>query len=164
MALTDQRTLDLIKRVLDDPSAFSDAAPNFLSWLPKQIQDSPTIRFQPSQLPTIDKVHSVDASGGSTGEPQFQSSWVNFGSGNEPARFWIDPWKVVHLSGVVKSGTIGQPIFTLPGGYRPENYQEFAIISNGVFGRVGVDAAGIVTAVSGNNASVWLSGISFRAF
>src|SRR5262245_59274830 len=54
---------------------------------------------------------------GAPGEPAFRNSWVNSGSGVTTAAFYKDPLDVVHLKGIVDSGS--GIIFTLPPGYRP---------------------------------------------
>lgn len=94
--------------------------------------------------------------------PTFQNSWVNFDGGYQVAGFYKDPFGVVHLRGLVKNGTVGQPIFTLPEGYRPAARLLFAAASNDAFGRVDILANGHVNAEIGNNAYVSLNGISFR--
>jgi hypothetical protein len=58
----------------------------------------------------------------------FQNQWSNyFTAGNGPAGYYRDPGSVVHFRGLIKSGTIGNPLaaniqlFTaLPIGYRPQ--------------------------------------------
>lgn len=100
---------------------------------------------------------------GDSGEPAFQNSWVNYDTATfHGARFWKDPLDIVHLEGLVKSGTIGTTIFALPAGYRPSNGHLFIVNSNSAVGRVDVAPTGNVVATAGNNAWVQLSGISFR--
>ena len=57
---------------------------------------------------------------GGTGEPSFENSWVNYSVAWSTAGFRIDAEGWVHLKGLVKSGTNGATIFTLPEGYRPQ--------------------------------------------
>lgn len=97
--------------------------------------------------------------------PTFQNSWVNYGTPHNVAGYYRDPLVVVHLRGVVKSGTVasGTPIFTLPVGYRPAARELRVVISNGAIGRCDVYDDGRVCAESGNNAWFSLDGISFRA-
>lgn len=100
---------------------------------------------------------------GATGEPVFQNSWANYDTASfKEARFWKDPMGIVHLEGLVKNGTIGTTIFTLPAGYRPSNGQLFVSISNGAIGRIDVAPTGNVVATTGNNAWITLSGITFK--
>ena len=100
---------------------------------------------------------------GESGEPAFENSWVNYGSGFESAGFYKDPFGRVHLKGLVKTGTVGVAMFTLPSGYRPSATVLFSVHSNGAEGRVDINSSGAVIAVSpSNNAYVSLDGISFR--
>lgn len=102
---------------------------------------------------------------GDTGEPAFQNGWVNFDTTAwTAARFWKDPMGVVHLEGLIKSGTVGAgtPVFTLPVGYRPGSGVLFPTVSNAALGRVDVAPTGQVSVAIGNNAYVSLSGISFK--
>lgn len=105
------------------------------------------------------KTHLV----GGTGEPAFQNSWVNFGSGWKVATYWKDVFGFVHLAGLIKSGTVGSAAFTLPPGFRPDSAEMFAVSSNNVFGQVEIQADGTVTPMSpSNNTFVSLSGITFH--
>jgi hypothetical protein len=157
MPLRDTSRDKLIEKVLGEPALFPDV---FKAWVPQVVAISPLIKFTADQLPTVDKVHKV----GGTGEPAFQNSWVNYGAGFAAAGFWIDPWRTVHLQGMVASGTVGANIFALPGGYRPEEVQLFDVQTAGVLGRVDIQPGGAVVGVSVNNSWVSLSGITFRAF
>lgn len=56
---------------------------------------------------------------GDSGQPAFQNGWVNYGGGWDVLSFRKIS-NIVHIKGVVKSGTVGQIIFTLPEGYRPD--------------------------------------------
>jgi hypothetical protein len=94
--------------------------------------------------------------------PALLNGWVNYGGGNTDASYWIDKEGMVHLEGMVKSGTINSPIFNLPVGYRPPGNKYFAVNSNSAFGSVIVGSNGDVTCNVGNNAFVSLDGISFR--
>lgn len=100
---------------------------------------------------------------GDTGQPAFANSWVNYGSGWQVAGFWRDPLGIVHLRGLIKSGTVGSAAFTLPPGFRPPLAETFAVLSNGALGRVDVASDGTVTPMTpSNNTYVSLSGIQFR--
>jgi hypothetical protein len=99
---------------------------------------------------------------GGTGHPAFTNSWVYFGSDAEPA-FWKDAFGLVHLRGVMKSGTVGSPAFTLPPSYRPPAVERFVVLSNDAVGRIDVGTDGTVTPKSpSSNIYVSLSGIRFR--
>lgn len=94
---------------------------------------------------------------GDSGEPAFENSWVNYGGAEQVARFTKDDAGVVHVQGLVKSGTIGNvPIFTLPSDYRPDAPLKFATVSNWLFGSVEVThTTGRVQAQVGSN--TWFS-------
>jgi len=55
--------------------------------------------------------------------PTLLNSWVNYGSGSNPAGYFKDKQGIVHLRGLVANG-VGTTIFTLPVGFRP-TYVEF---------------------------------------
>ena len=95
--------------------------------------------------------------------PTLINSWVNSGAPFNPAGYYKDPFGIVHLRGLVKSGTVGTDIFTLPVGYRPANTEVLACVSNGAFGVIEPSAAGGVNATVGNNAYFSLDGLTFRA-
>ena len=98
--------------------------------------------------------------------PTLLNSWVNYGAGYESASYWKDKCNVVHLGGLVKSGTIvdGTVIFTLPEGYRPRASEKFITVSLNAICVIDIYASGNVTIRAGANAG-WLSlsGICFRA-
>ncbi len=104
-----------------------------------------------------DVVHLV----GAASEPTFANGWVNFDIAWPPASFYRAGGRV-YLSGLVKSGTVGLAMFTLPIGYRPAFPESFATTANTAFGEVRVDAVGQVFLVAGATAYVSLSGVSFR--
>lgn len=112
-------------------------------------------------------VTTVEGGGGGTGEatwtaPTLSGAWVNYGGAFSTAGYRKDSNGVVHLRGVVKSGTIGTAIFTLPAGYRPSMDMIFPVISNSTIGQINVTAStGVVQCNIGNNASVTLDGITF---
>ena len=93
--------------------------------------------------------------------PTFLNGWVNYGGGFQTAGYYKHDNRV-YLTGLVKSGTIGENIFVLPTGYRPTGTQLYVVNSNGSFGTVYVDGVGNVIPQIGNNAWVSLDGINFR--
>lgn len=100
---------------------------------------------------------------GRTGEPGFENAWVNYGPATAPAGYWKDALGVVHLQGLIKSGTVGSAAFTLSPGFRPDFQHVFSSVSNGVIGRVDVFADGtVVPVLPSSNVWVTLDGISFR--
>ena len=92
----------------------------------------------------------------------FENSWANYGGGYQEAAYYRGQDMVVHLRGVINSGTTGATAFTLPAGYRPPASCIFAVASNGAFGVVDITAAGAVSMTSVNNTYVSLDSISFR--
>jgi hypothetical protein len=97
--------------------------------------------------------------------PTLTNSWVNFGGSQTPAGYWKDSFGIVHLRGLIKSGTAGAAAFTLPSGYRPAHNWIFATIYNSgadALAHIDLSTAGAVTPTV--TASVWLSldGLSFR--
>jgi hypothetical protein len=101
---------------------------------------------------------------GDAGEPAFQNSWVNFGSGFETAGYWkqSDGW--VRLKGVIKNGTTGSLVivFSLPTGYRPPRSMYFTTQSTDGTAAIRVDQAGEVRIITTpGNTYVSLCGITF---
>lgn len=89
---------------------------------------------------------------GAGGAPAFQNGWANYGGGFSTAAYFKDACGIVHVKGVVASGTWADTIFTLPVGYRPTLRSIFAACSGDgtVPARVDVDASGNVIAAAGN--------------
>lgn len=57
---------------------------------------------------------------GAGGQPAFQSTWTNYDPSSYPScRFYKDAGEVVHLQGLLATGTNGAAVFQLPVGYRP---------------------------------------------
>lgn len=156
-AQTDQSLRNLAQRVLARPELFPD---EFKAWLPRWLGTNVNFQVAQTQLPTVETRKRV----GDTGNAVFANSWVNFGGTNESAQYYKDPFGRVYLGGVVKSGTVGLTIFTLPAGYRPEEAKIYAVASNGVFGVCTVNPDGTVVASAGSNVYFSLSGISFRQY
>lgn len=67
---------------------------------------------------------------GAVGEPAFQNGWVNYGDIWSTCEFYKDQIGIVHVKGLVKSGTINSVIFTLPVGYRPTHVSHFVALGN----------------------------------
>ena len=93
--------------------------------------------------------------------PTFQNSWVNYGSPFQTAGYYKKDNRV-YLRGLVKNGTVGQSIFTLPVNYRPTATEIFSVNSIAAFGSVYIASNGQVLANNGNNGWFSLDGISFR--
>lgn len=96
--------------------------------------------------------------------PTLLNSWVNYGGTRQAAGFWKDKESVVHLEGVIKSGTTTSPtiLFNLPAGYRPSLRNKFATVSNSAFASIFIDTDGNVYYESGSNVEFSLCGISFK--
>lgn len=94
--------------------------------------------------------------------PTLLNSWVYYGSWS-PVGYYKDQMGIVHLRGLVKSGTINAAIFTLPTGYRPAADAIFAGSSIDAYCRINVSNAGNVIPINGNNSWVCLDGITFLA-
>lgn len=98
----------------------------------------------------------------------FQNSWVNYDAANyAPGGYWKDPFGIVHLQGLIKSGSSGTACFTLPVGYRPLKSHIFPSVcqSGGAYVPTELDVAssGVVNPYF-TGALDWfsLNGISFR--
>lgn len=99
--------------------------------------------------------------------PTLSGAWANTGTGFNSAGFFVDPWGIVHLRGVVKTGAVGSAIFTLPKGYRPEATEKLATWCTSGVATVTVSTAGVVTEATGRGGttdSITLDGLTFRAY
>ena len=93
------------------------------------------------------------------------SSWTQFGS--IPTAYAKDSFGNIYIRGWVNGGTVGSgnPVFTLPTGYRPTYNHIFPSISSGLtLSRIDVKTTGDVEVIVGNNAWVTLSGIVFSIY
>lgn len=99
--------------------------------------------------------------------PTLLNSWVNYGGTFNNAGYMKDSLGFVHLRGLIKNGTVTLAAFNLPAGYRPANDTAFVVNSNSAFGVVQVlgqsTNPGDVRILQGNNAFVYLEGITFMA-
>lgn len=98
--------------------------------------------------------------------PTLQNGWVNFDPVSyTPAGYYKDAQGIVHLEGLIKSGTTtaGTVLFTLPEGYRSSKGRTFPVASASAFGAVFLDALGNVKFSAGSSADFSLDGISFPA-
>jgi len=97
--------------------------------------------------------------------PAFTNSWVNYGSGYNTCAYYKDAVGFVHLKGLVKSGTDGSAIFTLPAGYRPAAKELLSASSNDAYGRIDIATTGTVTPSAGTTSPTWvcLDGLMFKA-
>jgi len=95
--------------------------------------------------------------------PTLSNSWVTFGGAFGAVRYWKDGNGTVHLTGIMKDGTINATAFTLPVGFRPAGTALYPVMSNDALGRLQIDSAGVVTPKAGSNAYFSLDGVTFRA-
>jgi len=97
--------------------------------------------------------------------PTFQNSWVNYTGlpGYQTASYWKDEFGVVHLAGVIASGSLGNAAFTLPAGFRPTAIENFPTSNAAAFGTLEVRTDGSVVPTVGSTVSVSLNGITFLA-
>lgn len=98
----------------------------------------------------------------------YQNSWIDYDTGTwYPGSYYKDSLGIVHLRGLVKNGTMGSNIFTLPAGYRPSKQILFSSLQNNASGRLDVTAGGGVVATAGlagvSNAFVQLDNVHFKA-
>jgi len=110
----------------------------------------------------MDTWHTV----GGAGEPAFQNSWVNYGSGQLSVKFRKFPDGRVRLAGAAKSGSgNGTVAFTLPVGYRPAASVSIPCVAWGGSGYVTINADGTVglfqISPSVVTSGCWLDGIEF---
>jgi hypothetical protein len=150
----DSKLKATLERLLGNPDYYPD---KLKSWVSQQVASDLGFRLNIGQLPQGEAVRYVGTS------PAFQNLWVNYDATHQQAGFWKDPWGVVHLQGLVKTGTVPANIFTLPAGYRPALESNHVIAANDAFGRVAVKADGSVYMAIGSNVWTSLDGISFRA-
>jgi len=112
---------------------------------------------------------------GDPGQPPFEAGWTHFDANEDFAAkvsFWKDRLGVVHLRGSAENADTenpGNPIFTLPVGYRPSAPEAFSIITQGANpplqpGRLNIDEDGAISLTFGAKGElVPLSGVTFRA-
>lgn len=79
-------------------------------------------------------------------------SWVNFGNGYQITRY-RKIGDQVYLEGLIAVGVLGQACMTLPVGFRPVQSQQWAEVSNGLFGNMTINPDGTVLPVNGSNAN-----------
>jgi len=90
------------------------------------------------------------------------NSWVAYGSPRANPEYRI-AGGVVHLRGMLKSGTWGATMFTLPVGARPTETRFLPTMSNGVLSALDVASNGevkVAGGAGGSNAYVSLDGLT----
>lgn len=155
---SDQTQQKLVDRVLGEPDLYPD---EFKAWVVRWIQDNPNFKLPQTALPAVEATKYV----GTPGNPPFLNAWAVYGGGFEEPGFYKDPFNRVHLAGLIKDGSVGDPAFNLPAGYRPRARQILSSVSSGDTAfRIDVLATGDVIPMSGTNTYISLSGLSYRAF
>jgi len=95
----------------------------------------------------------------------FTNGWQNYDGGYAPLRYYKDPQGVVHLDGLLKSGTVGSGVFacTLPVEYHPSHYQIFLANAHYEAGLIQVRPDGSVEMHTASATWTSFSGFSFFA-
>jgi hypothetical protein len=109
----------------------------------------------------LDVWHNI----GAVGEPAFLNNWVAF-PGHQPPAFRKMPDGTVQLRGMLRNGTMAQPMFTLPASYCPKAYVN--VMSSASFsspnytpGYIQIYPTGAVLANTGTNYQQSLDSIFF---
>ena len=63
--------------------------------------------------------------------PTLLNNWIDYGGGFHACGYYKDEFGIVHLTGIVKSGTAASVIFALPVGFRPLADAQFAVAASG---------------------------------
>lgn len=95
-----------------------------------------------------------------------QQAWQTMtpvtGSVTTTLGYYKDSLGIVRLRGQLNMTGTGT-FFTLPAGYRPEQYKEFGTSSAGGFGVLSISTAGVCQKVVGSNGNLDLDVVYFRA-
>lgn len=97
----------------------------------------------------------------------YQNSFADYGASDFPASYFKDSMGVVHLRGLVAraSAALNTTIFTLPAGYRPTKFCNFAVMANRKFANIEINSSGDVKLRAADDASWFnffnLDGITF---
>jgi hypothetical protein len=92
--------------------------------------------------------------------PTYTNAWVDFGGTYRGGGYRLIGTQV-YIRGVIKGGAITSSAWTMPVGYRPQLDQQFATVSNNLFGFAIVNQAGQVICQAGSNLAFSLNGIVF---
>lgn len=124
------------RQIVEAPSQFYQELKQLIPWLTKLWR-------------TLGQVEEWIEVGGSGGEPPFEGTWANASGTDVSAAFFRDPFGIVHIKGLISSGTINTTAFTLPSGYRPNKLIELGTTANAAFGRLRINAVGTVVPTNG---------------
>jgi hypothetical protein len=111
---------------------------------------------------------------GDPGQPAFENGWSNYDAGSHDSAVWqhaafaIDTDNVVHLRGLVKGGTIGATIFTLPSSYCPWFYHLAPTLAGDALARLTMTyvtpSCSLSVAGAVNNSYVMLDPMSYTVY
>ena len=94
--------------------------------------------------------------------PTLSNGWIQDDAADSMnIGYMKDDMGFVHLRGRIKNGTLGEPAFTLPLGYRPVNDLRFPVVSNNSFGYIWIRKGGDCY-LYGSNEFIDLGEITFR--
>lgn len=95
------------------------------------------------------------------------NNFANYDKGYNQASYWKDKNGVVHLTGLINTGTntTGTVIATLPVGYRPKLNEIFSAFTGNASSsmRLNVDSTGVISFNGTYTSFIGLAGISFKA-
>jgi len=96
--------------------------------------------------------------------PTLQNGWVQYDTTYGNAAIYRRINGIVFVRGLLRSGTVGATIFTLPAGFRPSIRMLFACYTNpNVACRVDVDPTGTINGSGESNGWISLANIIFVA-
>lgn len=101
--------------------------------------------------------------GGSWITPTMLNGWVNYDTSWASAGYYKDSLGIVHLRGLVKNGTAGSTIFTVPAGYRIAQPSHGATASNGGYAEYNIFTDGRVQHRGTNTGWFSLDHITWKA-
>jgi hypothetical protein len=92
------------------------------------------------------------------------NSWVWYGTVFATAQYTKSPTdNMVTLKGLIRSGTTGTAIVTLPVGFRPKERILYTSVAADAYARVDIQPNGVVSLQAGSNVWLSLDGITFLA-
>lgn len=92
--------------------------------------------------------------------PTLTNSWVNYGAPYQVAQYRRQGG-CVYLRGLIRSGTVATPAFTLPSGYRPSVTICRIVMANLNYGRLDISSSGTVVPTVNTDNAWWSLCCSF---